>query len=181
MTMNVDMKKIKLSPFWLAVIAAFAVLLFGLFPMVMTKAAGVDKKRREVKRVSDDVKGAREGTPSKADIESWNKYRADVGRAYEEVTRFYASSDKYLEHWFPGILVGAEGNPSRDTFMAKYRDEGEKLERSLTDKEVKVGIENEDPTKKPKFGFNWEMVTPQDWANAVAANSPEELAMLREL
>src|SRR5262245_61135350 len=105
MAMNVDRKKIKLSPFWLRVIPAFAVLLFGLFPMVMTKAAGVDKKRREVKRVADDVKGAREGTPSKTDIESWNKYRADVTRAYKDVTDFYAVSDKRLERWFPDILL----------------------------------------------------------------------------
>jgi hypothetical protein len=172
-----DMKKIKLSPFWLAMIAAGGVLLVVFVVMVMPQSLDLKKQRGAVKRTAEDLKSAKEGTPSRADIDSWNKYKADVLTSYKQVTDFYTSSDKYLERWFPGILLGAEGNPSRDIFMSRYRDEGGKLEESLAKKEVKVGIDPEEPGKPSKFGFNWEAVGPGEWG-AIGA---DELNVLREL
>lgn len=177
-----DMKKIKLSPFWLAIVAAVAVLLFGLAPMVGAMMTKQTKLQRDVKRAADDLKGAVEGTPSRGDIESWQKYKSDVGRAYKEVTDFYTGSDKYLERWFPGILLGADGDPARDTFMTRYLDEGRMLEEKLSKAphNVAVGLEDESG-RKPRFGFNWEEIKPEMWS-AIAANGPnDEKMVLREL
>ena len=175
-----DMKKIKLSPFWLAILVAAGLLVVLFATVVMPKTALLARKKRDVKRTADELKAAKEGTPSRADIDSWNKYKTDVTTAYKQVTDFYTVSDKYLERWFPGMLLGATQDPARDTFMAKYRDEGGRLEQGLAAKEVKVGIDAEEAGKPSKFGFNWEGVTPNDWA-LVAANPADEMTVLREL
>jgi len=174
------MKKIQLSPFWLGTLVAGGVLLLLLVLVITPKVNQQAKQKRDLKRRADDLKAAKEGTPSRGDIDSWNKYKGDVSLAYKQVTDFYAGSDKYLERWFPGILLGAEGNPARDTFMSKYRDEGDKLEASLVAKDVKVGVED-DAGRKPKFGFNWEAVTPNDWATIAGSGAADELNVLREL
>ena len=177
-----DMKKIKLSPFWLAIVAAVAVLLFGLLPMVGTMMTRQGKLQREVKRTAEELRAAKEGTPSRADIESWQKYRSEVGTAYKSVTDFYTGSDKYLERWFPNILLGADGDPARDTFMIRYLDEGRQLEEKLSKApyNVAIGLESEEG-KKARFGFNWETVTPNDWATIAAHGPNDEKNVLREL
>jgi hypothetical protein len=178
-----DMKKIKLSPFWLAIVAAVAVWAFLLLPYIFTMQSTSGKLARDVKREADNLNAAKPGTPSRGDIETWQKYKSEVGRAYSDVTAFYSSSDKYLERWFPGILLGADGDPARDAFMTRYLDEGKKLEEQLAKAphNVAVGLEDETGVKKSRFGFNWEAVSPNDW-NTIASHGPnDEKNVLREL
>jgi hypothetical protein len=132
--------------------------------------------------VAQDLGAAKEGTPSKGDIESWQKYRSEVGTAYKNVTDFYTGSDKYLERWFPNILLGADGDPARDNFMTRYMDEGRQLEEKLAKApyNVAIGLEPEEG-RKAKFGFNWEAVTPNDWATITAHGPNDEKNVLREL
>lgn len=177
------MKKIKLSPFWLGILGAAAVLLVLFVAVVMPKMGEQTKKQNALKRAAKELQDQRDGTPSRADIESWQKYRADVVRAYNEVTKFYTDSDKVLERWFPNLLLGADGDPARDVFMTRYLDEGRNLEDKLAAKpfEVKVGIEDENnPGKRAKMGFNWEAITPDMWTQ-IAAIPGDEKAVLREL
>ena len=174
------MKKIKLSPFWLGIVVAGGVLLVVLVALVLPKKAVLAKRVRTVNQLANDLKNAKDGTPSRADIDSWTKYKGDVSTAYKQVTDFYTLSDKYLERWFPGILLGGDGDPSRDIFMARYRDEGDRLEDQLVKKDVKIGVDDGNPGAKGKFGFNWEAVSPNDWA-LIAANPADEKSVLREL
>jgi hypothetical protein len=160
-------------------LVAGIVLIVLAAALVMPMTATVAKKKRQVNSVASDLKAAKEGTPSRADIDSWNKYKGDVTRAYSEVTGFYAVSDKHLERWFPGILLGGDGDPTRDVFTSRYRDEGDRMEAELTKKDVKIGAE-ETLAGQPKGGFNWEAMTPADWTQ-VAANPADEKLVLREL
>jgi len=173
------MKKIKLSPFWLAILGAVAVLVFVLLPMVGTMMTKQTKLKGQVKYSADQLKTALKDTPSRGDIETWQKYKSEVGRAYKDVTDFYTTSDKHLERWFPGILLGADGDPARDNFMTRYMDEGRNLEEKLKTHNVAMGLE--DDTGKKRFGFNWEAVTPNDWAVIANAGPSDEKHVLREL
>lgn len=176
------MKKIKLSPFWLVILLSGLVLAFGLVPMVWNQKNKEDSLRGQLKRKAADLAAAREDTPSRADIEAWTKYRGDITKAYTDVTNFYTQSDKVLERWFPNLLLGGDGDPARDTFMTRYLDEGKQLEDKLSGKPYEVKILQEDETSgKTRSGFNWEPMTPADWAQ-VASNGPgDEKAVLREL
>jgi hypothetical protein len=178
-----DMKKIKLSPFWLAVVAAIGVLVIVLVPYIFTMINTKKKENMALRRLAGTLKEAKEGTPSKQDIESWQEYRSKVVRAYTDVTKFYSDSDKVLERWFPGLNLGADGDPARDAFMTRYNDEGQQLENKLGAKpyEVKIGIEDDQPGRKNRGGFNWEALTPADWNVIAAGGAADEKHVLREL
>jgi len=178
-----DMKKLKLSPFWLAVLAAVGVLLFALVPYIFTMINEKKKLNLKLRSLASTLKDAREGTPSKDDIASWQRYRGDVVRAYNDVTKFYTDSDKVLERWFQGLNVDASGHPARDAFMTRYNDEGQQLENKLSGKpyEVKFGSEEPAPGQKAKGGFNWESLSPADWNVIAGGGEAEEKHVLREL
>jgi len=175
------MKKPQLSPFWLGMLAAGGVLVVLLVLLVLPKWNDSKRLTGRIKTKAKELNEAKEGTPSRADIASWNRYRADLVRSYNDITKFYTDTDKVLERWFPNLLVGADGVPARDTFMSRYKDEGDQLAKKLTDKpfEVRIGIEEEG--KKAKFGFNWEEIQPQMWEGIKAAGPGDEVAVLREL
>jgi hypothetical protein len=175
------MNKIKLSPFWLGILASGVVLIVAVVLAVLPKMNDHASKSRKLKLKAKELVDAREGTPSQQDIDSWVKYRGELVRNYGDITKFYTESDKVLERWFPNLLLGADGDPARDTFMSRYLDEGKQLEEKLAAKpyEVKVGIEEEG--KKPKFGFNWEAIQPNMWNSIAAAGPADEKAVLREL
>ncbi len=176
------MNKIKLSPFWLGILAAAVVLVAAFALAVYPKMKAHDTLSRSLKTKATQLVTVREGTPSKADVESWTKYRGDLVRSYGDIMKFYTESDKFLERWFPNLLLGADGDPARDTFMARYLDEGKQLEDKLTAKpfELKIGIE-EVAGQRPKYGFNWEDIKPTMWNTIAAAGAADEKAVLREL
>ena len=178
-----DMKKIKLSPFWLGILASIGVLLVVLVVLITPMVTKKQQENVKLRRLAKDLQEARTGTPSKQDIEAWQKYRSEVIRAYNDVTKFYTDSDKHLERWFPNLLVGADGDPARDAFMARYVDEGNQLESKLSAKpyDVKIGFEQEQPGQRAKGGFNWESITPADWNIIAAGGQADEKHVLREL
>jgi hypothetical protein len=166
----------------MGIIAAGGILvLIALLP-VAQKFSTKSKLTTKIKTKAKELNEAKENTPSRADIESWKKYRSELIRSYDDITKFYVESDKVLERWFPNLSIGADGVPARDTFMARYLDEGKQLEKKLTDKpfEVRIGIED-DPTRPAKFGFNWEQIAPQMWGAITAGGPGDEGAVLREL
>ena len=177
-----NMKKIRLSPFWLALLVAGGVLIFGLAPLVGTKMNQQAKLKGDLKRKAGELQAASAGTPSRADLDSWSKYKAELLRSYYDITKFYSDSDKFLERWFPNMLLGADGDPARDTFMARYLDEGRQLEAKLAADPYKVAVGIEDSASgKLKYGFNWEAVQPGDWPGIAADGPGEEKQVLREL
>jgi len=177
------MKKIKLSPFWLAVLAAVGVLLFGLLPLILKMINDKKKENIRLRSLAGALREAKEGTPSKQDIESWQKYRAEVVRHYNDVTKFYSDSDKILERWFPNLNLNANGVPARDAFMIRYNDEANQLESKLGQKphEVKFGSDEPQAGARAKGGFNWEALTPADWAIIAGGGEADETHVLREL
>jgi len=175
------MNKIKLSPFWLGMLGAAVVLVAAFVLAVLPKMNSHTISSRKLKTKATELAGARENTPSQADIDSWNKYRGELVRSYGDITKFYTDSDKFLERWFPNLLLGADGDPARDTFMSRYLDEGKQLERKLAEKPFEVAIGIEDDSGKHKFGFNWEQILPAMWNQIAAGGQAEEKAVLREL
>src|SRR6185295_2519615 len=177
------MKKPALSPFWMGIVAAAGVLVLVFILMVVPKMNEKSTKTTRIKRTTTKaLVDAKENTPSKSDIDSWVKYKADLVKNYGEITKFYTDSDKVLERWFPNLLLGADGDPARDNFMARYLDEGKQLEDKLKGKDfnVKIGIGDEDGGKM-KYGFNWEAIQPTMWNNIVAGGPTDEKLELREL
>jgi hypothetical protein len=176
------MKKPQLSPFWMGIVATAGVLVLVLILMVVPKMNEKATKLKKIRTAATALVNAKPETPSKGDIDSWVRFRGDLVRSYGDITKFYTESDKVLERWFPNLLLGADGDPARDTFMARYLDEGQQLEKKLSEKpyEVKVGIEDE-KGGKAKFGFNWEAIQPTMWNTIAAAGPSEEKAVLREL
>lgn len=175
------MKKPQLSPFLLLMVAAAGVLVLIAALLVAPKYTTKQRLTAKIRTKSKELNDAKEGTPSRADIESWNKYRAELVRSYGDITKFYLDSDKVLERWFPNLLLGGDGDPARDTFMSRYLDEGKQLEDKLTAKpfEVRIGIDDGNGGR-PKFGFNWEQIQPQMWI-PIAAVPADEKAVLHEL
>ncbi len=175
------MKKPQLSPFWLGMLAAGGVLVVLLVLLVIPKWNENKRLTGRIRTKAKELNEAKEGTPSRADIASWTRYRSDLVRSYNDITKFYTESDKVLERWFQGLSVVGDAVPARDSFMSRYLDEGGALEKKLTDKpyEVRIGIEEEG--KKAKFGFNWERIEPQMWVAITAAGPGDEAAVIREL
>jgi len=175
-------KKPQLSPFWMGMLAAAGILVLVASLLVAPKYTAKNRLTGRIRTKTKELTEAKDGTPSRADIESWNKYRAELVRSYNDITKFYADSDKVLERWFPNLLIGADGDPARDTFMGRYLDEGKQLEDKLTAKpyEVRIGIEDT-VGGRPKFGFNWEAIQPQMWGAIAAAGPADEKAVLHEL
>jgi hypothetical protein len=167
----------------MGILAAAGILVLVFILMVVPKMNEKASKTTKIKRTTTKaLVDAREGTPSRSDIDSWVKYRSDLVRSYSEITKFYTDSDKVLERWFPNLLLGADGDPARDTFMSRYLDEGKQLEEKLKGKpyEVKIGLGDESGGKE-KFGFNWEAIQPNQWNTIAAGGAAEEKAVLREL
>jgi hypothetical protein len=164
----------------MAMIAVGGVLVLLIYPVTQKYNERL-RKTREVRTKATELTQATAGTPSRADIASWNRYRSDLVRSYNDITKFYTDTDKVLERWFPNLLVGADGVPARDTFMSRYVDEGKQLEDKLTAKPLEVSIGIAEEGRRAKFGFNWEGITPQMWESIKAAGPGDEVAVLREL
>lgn len=176
------MNKMKLSPFWLGILAAGAILVAVFALVALPKYTARASQARKLSLKVKELKEAREGTPSQQDIDSWIKNRGDLVRSYTDITKFYVDSDKFLERWFPNLRVNADGDPARDTFMSRYLDEGKQLEEKLAAKPLEVKIGLEDPAGgRPKYGFNWEQIQPLMWNQIAAAGPADEKAVLKEL
>lgn len=170
-----------LSPFWLAILTAvgalFLALTFGVVPLMSRES----KLKRELKRSVDELEAARKGTPSRADIRSWENYRAEAAHRYALVTSDYAQGSEGLSQWFPKLQTNADGYPAHDAFMSRHRDEVTELQVRISGKPYEVGIEGEDESGRKIMGFNWELLRPEDW-EAVARSGPLEVKqVLREL
>ncbi len=159
------MKKLKQNLFWVGVGLAAAVLAVLYVMMVLPTYTDRARLQREISGPRGILKDLQTGPiPGTPDINAWNAYKERLKNDYADITRFYKDCDAHLERWFPGLA----DPPGRDAFNAKYRDEGQAIEKKLQEKGVKIGLEVEerkegDKKEKPKGGFNWEDPSLEDW------------------
>jgi hypothetical protein len=111
-------------------------------------------------------------------IEEWTQRKEQMLGSYKKITDFYTSSDRHLERWFDGF-----DGKDRGTFMARYREEIQKLEESLTSRmhKTEIGIPDAANPTVRSFGFNWEEPLPDQWATIIQGGPAEEARVLKEL
>lgn len=169
------MSKMKLNPFWAGTAVALGLLVIGFATLVAPKFAtqsGLETKVRNRKKDLDQLTAK-----ASKNIDEWNARKEQMLGSYKKVTDFYAASDRHLERWFEGF----DGR-DRGTFMARYREEIQKLEESLTARKTEVGIPDASNPAVRKFGFNWEEPLPDQWASIITQGGPaEEARVLKEL
>jgi hypothetical protein len=170
------MKKLKFSPLWLGTgcAAGFLVLLWSavLLPMI----ARHSRLQVELGRRAKDLELAKKGTPSRVDLDGWSRYQSELIQTRSRIAEFYADNSKSLQQWFPDLSKAPDGDPARDTFVARYQDEAKILESTLLRSPQHVFVGGDGDEKTP--GFNWEDLRREHWDSLGREN---ERTVLREL
>lgn len=176
------MNKLKQNAFWAGLGVAGAALVAFVVLMILPALSAKSKAQREITRLKNILKdqGSFAGNE---DIQTFETAKTKYKDNYQKIGDFYSKSKEHLERWFPDLKLAATQDPPRDAFMGIYRNEIAQIEKSLTDKGVRIGIgadEEEEKAKKAKnFGFNWEDPQPDDWTKVVAAG--DEKKVIKEL
>ena len=168
------MNKLKAQGFWLVVIALIAILVVAFAILVVPTWTDVSGLQKKVKTLAGAT-----GLPSKKmvgapDIAAFREYREKMVKEYGDIVKFYTEADEHLERWFRPEW---NNDPPRDAFMAKYREEIQRIHKELKDKGTEVGVEDPDNAEKRKFGFCWEDPQPTDFQQIGA----DEKRVLKEL
>ena len=169
------MRHLQLHSFWAAVAAAIAGLVVVTAVHLIPEGHRVTRLKKDLGRQAEELKLAKPGTPSPADIASWNRYRAGMTDAYKRISSVYDAGDHHFERWFPGLEILLNGAPARDAFVWRYRDEAKLLEATLrrAPHAVQIGA---DDSGVP--GFNWE---PLRIEQLDAVGFADEAAVLHEV
>src|SRR5688572_20560409 len=170
------MDKLKKNAFWAGTGAALALLVVLYSVLVGANIPKHTKLETSVKNKKRDLANA--STHAEENIKQWVDRKTQMLGSYKKVTEFYAASDRHLERWFDGF-----DGKDRGTFMARYREEIQKLEESLTGKKEKteIGIPDANNPAVRRFGFNWEEPLPDQWATIIQGGAGEEARVLKEL
>jgi len=88
-----------------------------------------------------------------------------------------ADNSKALQRWFPDLSKAPDGDPARDTFVARYQDEAKNLENTLLQSAQHVLVGGDGDEKTP--GFNWG--GPPTRALGFPRTGENERIVLREL
>src|SRR5437868_9274410 len=151
------MHKLNIDRFWvgMGLAAGCLVLLWslGLAPKFIRRS----KLQAELASRARALELAKEATPSRADIESWNKYRSELLQSRLQISKYYVENSKTFLSWFPDVPKGPDGDPAREAFVARYRDEAAKLEKRLSG----VAVGDVEGDRAP--GFNWEDLGVDRW------------------
>lgn len=168
------MDKLKKNAFWAGTAAALGVLAILYFVLVAKNIPRHGKLETSVRNYKRDL-GAKT-THAEQSIKDWTERKTQMLGSYKKITEFYAASDRHLERWFDGF-----DGKDRGTFMARYREEIQKLEESLTARKTEIGIPDATNPALRRFGFNWEEPLPDQWTTIIQAGAGEEARVLKEL
>src|SRR5688572_23031648 len=150
------MDKLKKNAFWAGTAAALGLLVILYLTLVGSK---IPRHAKLGKDVYARKKALGEATTrAEENIKRWLDRKTQMLGSYKKITEFYAASDRHLERWFEGF----DGR-DRGTFMARYREEIQKLEESLTSRNTQIGIPDDSNPAVRRFGFNWEEPLPDQW------------------
>lgn len=174
------MDKIKKNAFWVSMGAAAAVLVIFYVLAVFPLGSQKEQLRRQLAGVRGGggliAELKQEKVPGMPNLRRWEAYREQMMKAYQDIVKFYADSDKHLERWFPGLPA----NPASGLFMAEYRKHYGALEEELRKKNVQIGVLGDD--EKRRYGFNWEDPQPGDFDEIRRRGQPgDEERVLKEL
>jgi hypothetical protein len=146
---------------------AFAILVVPTW----TEVAGLQKK---VKNLAGPSGLPGKKMVSNPDITAFREFREKMVKEYGDIVKFYAEADEHLERWFKPEW---NNDPPRDAFMAKYREEIQRIHKELKEKGTEVGYPDDTDENKRKFGFCWEDPLPADFQQIGA----DEKRVLKEL
>jgi hypothetical protein len=169
-------KKLNFNPFWLgmACAAGFLALLWSaaLVPLISRRT----RLQTELGSKAKELELEKSGTPSRADLAGWSRYRSELLQSREGMTKFYGENSKSLQQWFPDLPKAPDGDPARDSFVARYQDEAKSLESELLQNARHVLVGGDGEGKAP--GFNWEDLRHERWDSL---GRESERIVLREL
>lgn len=168
------MDKLKKNAFWAGVVGALVLLVILFAALVTPKALAKERLLGLLKTKDKELTG--EKIHASQSAVQWNERKTQMLASYKKITDFYAASDRHFERWFDGF----DGR-DRGTFMARYREEIQKLETSLAEKKTEVGIPDAANPALRRFGFNWEEPLPNQWEDIIKGGAGEEQRVLREL
>jgi hypothetical protein len=168
------MDKIKKNAFWAGVAGALILLVILAMTLIpkelLAKSKLTGQIKGNTKALNEQVIRSPEST------RKWVDRKQQMLASYKKITDFYAASDRHFERWFDGF----DGR-DRGTFMARYREEIQKLEDGLTGRSTEIGIPDANNPAVKKFGFNWEEPLPQQWDEIIRGGAGEEARVLKEL
>ncbi len=168
------MDKLKKNAFWAGVLGALVLLVILFVALVSPKFLTQADLSRKIRAKDGELK--REEIHASQSAAQWNERKTQMLGSYKKITDFYAASDRHFERWFDGF----DGR-DRGTFMARYREEIQKLETLLTEKKTEIGIPDAANPAVKRFGFNWEEPLPDQWTQILTGGAGEEARVLREL
>ncbi len=168
------MDKLKKNAFWAGVLGALALLVILFVALVSPKFLTQADLGKKIRGKNTELNNEKIHASQSAGM--WNDRKTQMLASYKKITDFYASSDRHFERWFDGF----DGR-DRGTFMARYREEIQKLEDSLTAKKTEIGIPDPANPAIRRFGFNWEEPLPDQWTQILTGGAGEEARVLREL
>lgn len=126
-----DLKQIRKHLFWIVMGAGALLLLVLYLTMYSSRAAYVDRLKRDVtanQGIFTEFLGSPVGRP---DLRAWEDYRRKLDRSVEQTVDFYVKQDREFERWFPALGTPPENVPNPGTFINTHKDEQEKLDRLL--------------------------------------------------
>ena len=168
------MDKLMKNAFWAGTAAALGVLVILYFVLVARNIPAHAKLEKDVRGKKTALGSAT--TRAEDNIKQWTDRKTQMLGSYKKITEFYMASDRHLERWFDGF-----DGKDRGTFMARYREEIQKLEESLTKGKTEIGIPDASNPAVKKFGFNWEEPLPDQWTAIIQGGPLEEPRVLKEL
>ena len=169
------MDKLKKNAFWAGVLGALGLLVVLFVVLVSPKFLAQADLSKKIRAKDGELK--REEIHASQSAAQWNERKTQMLASYKKITDFYAASDRHFERWFDGF----NSPPDRGTFMARYREEIQKLEGSLAEKKTEIGIPDPANPAVRRFGFNWEEPLPDQWTQILLGGPGEEARVLREL
>ena len=170
------MIKTNIDRFWIVTTAAAALLIAVWATCVAPKIGRRTQLHAALLRLASDLEAAKADTPSRVDIRTWNKYRAALVHDQDAIATFFADHSASLNRWFPDIPKGPDGDPPRDAFVARYRDEATRLEQAL--RQDGRGTAVGGTADEPLPGFRWEDLRVERWEGI---GREDERAILRAL
>jgi hypothetical protein len=172
------MDKLKKNAFWAGVAGALILLAILFAVLVPPKVLAQANLGKQIRNKNTELANLlKNGEVHAAEsIQQWNDRKQQMLASYKKITDFYAASDRHFERWFDGF-----NGQDRGTFMARYREEIQKLEDSVTARKTEIGIPDPNTPALRRFGFNWEEPLPDQWTAILQGGAGEEARVLKEL